>query len=184
MRYDRPELGERLAADYVLGLMPARARQRFDRALADNATLAARVAAWSELLTPLDAVTAGETPPTHVWRKIERRVGSGLRQAGRPRATIRIFWRAFAATAFAACVALAVAIALDPTPLPKFVEDLAGEIGLPGSAAPAAHHPAVIGLSAIDIGISERERPRWIRDALLLTNSALPIIADLPPHSR
>jgi hypothetical protein len=182
MRYDRPELGERLAADYVLGLMLPRARQRFDRAMADNATLAATVAAWSELLTPLDAVTTDETPPAHIWRAIERRIVSGPRQATRPHvAGLRFSWRAFAMAAFAVCAMLVVYVALDPTPLPKFVETLGDKIGLSGAAHPAAHHPAASGLSAIDIGTSERERPRWIRDALLLTDDAMRVTAEQPP---
>ena len=184
MNYDRPELGGRLAADYVLGLMPPSARRRFERAMAGNATLAAIVAGWSDRLTPLDAMTPEETPPAHVWRAIERRVGPGLETAPRKRAGIRVFWSAFAATAVTGCAALALYAALSPVPLSQTIEAVADRVGLPGSAIPAAHSPADIGLSTMNIGVSERERPRWIRAALLLTGDALTITTGSPPQSH
>src|ERR1700744_4258553 len=94
MNYARPERGERLAADYVLGMMPPRARQRFERAMATNATLAAIVAAWSDRLAPLDTLTADEPPPARVWHAIDRRVGPGARQPATIR--LRFSWRLFA----------------------------------------------------------------------------------------
>ena len=57
MRYDRPVLGNRLAADYVLGIMPRRARCRFEQVIARDATLASLVAGWAERLKPLDTTT-------------------------------------------------------------------------------------------------------------------------------
>jgi len=182
VNYSRPELGERLAADYVLGLMPRRARRRFERAMGGNATLAATVAAWSDRLAPLDSITAAEAPPANVWPAIERRIGPG---AARP-ATRRVpaFWQFFAATAIAAGVALAVFVVLNPAPLPNLVAALADRIGLSGWVEAAKHAPADIGLSTMRLGIPERERPRWLRAALLLTDQALPIANELPPPSR
>jgi anti-sigma-K factor RskA len=134
MNYNRPELGERLAADYVLGLMPPRARRRFERAMAGNATLAAAVAAWSDRLSPLDDMTAGETPPAYVWRAIERRIAAATpAPAPAPRrAGALTFWRGLAATAVAACAALVLYIALYPAPQPKLVavlSDSKGDVG-------------------------------------------------------
>jgi anti-sigma-K factor RskA len=181
MRYDQSQLGPRLAADYVLGLMPDRARRRFERVIGRNATLAATVAGWSERLGPLDAATEDIAPPAYVWRAIERRIGAGARVAAtRPRANLRYFWRAFAMSAIAASTAIAIYIALNPTPLPTTVEALAEKIGLPGWVEAARHAPVDVGLSTMRFGISERERPRWIRAALLLTGDAQPLTVPAP----
>jgi hypothetical protein len=181
MRYDQPELGPRLAADYVLGLMPRRARRRFERVIARDATLSATVAGWSERLEPLDAVTEDITPPAYVWRAIERRIGVSVGPAARPHAgRLRYFWRAFTMSVIAASAALAIYITLSPAPLPTTVEALAEKIGLPGWMEAARHAPADIGLSTMRLGISERERPRWIRAALLLTGDAQPLTVPAP----
>jgi len=185
MRYERAELGERLAAAYVLGLMPPRARRRFERVISGNATLAAMVAGWGERLGPLDELSADEMPPPHVWRAIERRIGPAPRAPAPSRTGGPFtFWRGLAATAVAACAALAITIALSPTPLPQTVEALAEKTGLSGWMEAAKRTPADIGLSTMTLGVSERERPRWLRAALLLTNDALPITAQPPPQSR
>ena len=132
MNYSRPGLGERLAADYALGLMPPRARRRFEREVAGNATLAAAVAGWSERLGPLDAITADEPPPARVWRAIERRSSTLGPVRGPIPAAARgalAFWCCGAATAFAACAALALYIAIDPAPRDELAM-LAQKIGL------------------------------------------------------
>jgi anti-sigma-K factor RskA len=151
MRYERPELGERLAADYALGLMPPRARRRFEWAMARHATLSAAVAAWTERLAPLDEMTDEAAAPAHVWRAIERRavVAAPAPVAARPRSGVLIFWRSLAATALAACAALVVYIALYPTPLPKVVAVLADKAGLPGWVAFAGSRSGEIGVSAL-----------------------------------
>ena len=46
MKYDDPELRERLAAEYVLGTMPSRSRRRFERLMAGDPALARIAAAW------------------------------------------------------------------------------------------------------------------------------------------
>jgi anti-sigma factor RsiW len=183
MKYDQPELGERLAAAYALGLMPARARRRFDRLLVRDATLAARVAGWTERLAPLDEMTASETPPTKVWRAIERRIGTTATPAPARRRRGGFFsWRGFAMAAIAVSAAIAIWIAHDPAPLQKLAGEIAEKVQLPRPAAPSAHNPADVGLSVMKLGVSERERPRWLRAALLLTaNGTLSVTVEPPP---
>jgi anti-sigma-K factor RskA len=181
MNYGRPELGERLAADYVLGLMPARARRRFEQAMAQSATLAATVAGWSELLGPLDTLAHDEAPPERVWRAIEQQVGPGA--AARARGPLA-FWRGFGAIAFATAAAVSIFLAVSPRPLPNAVETLAEKAGLSGWIATANQAPADIGLSTMALGVPERERPRWIRAALLLTGDTLPVTVELSPRQR
>jgi hypothetical protein len=182
MNYTRPERGERLAADYVLGMMPPRARRRFERAMATNATLAATVAAWSDRLAPLDTLTTEEAPPARVWRAIDRRVGaaSSVQQAERPRG-LGFFWRGFGAIAVAACAAVAIYIAINPAPVNDMVVELTDKIGLSRMIEAAKNNaPADIGLSTIRLGVPERERPRWLRAALLLTDDAVPLTGQAP----
>jgi anti-sigma-K factor RskA len=184
MNYNRPELGERLAADYVLGGMPARARRRFEREMAGNATLAALTAGWSERLGPLDSLTADETPPAYVWRRIEQRIGlvAPVRVARTRR--VGFFWRGFAVAAVAVCAVIAVCVAVDPGPVRNEVAALAEKTGLDGWITSARHAAPDLGLSTMRLGVPERERPRWLRAALLLTNDALPVAKDLGEPKR
>ena len=77
MRYDNPELRERLAAEYVLGTMPVRARRRFERLIADDAGLARMAGDWADRWSPLDDAAPAEEPPARVWRAIEAHIGGG-----------------------------------------------------------------------------------------------------------
>lgn len=184
MNYGRPQLGDRLAVDYVLGMMPVRARRRFEREVAGNATLAAAVAGWSERLGPLDAITADETPPARVWRRIEQRIGLMTPTHAPVRSWSFRFWRGFAATAVAACAAIAIYIAVIPVPLHDEVAILAEKTGLDGWITSAQHAMPDIGLSTMRLGVPERERPRWLRAALLLTDDARPVAEDLTPPQK
>ena len=175
MNYSRPELGERLAADYVLGMMPPRARRRFERAMHVNATLAAIVAGWSDRLAPLDALTVDEAPPGHVWRRIDRRVGPGLRTTPEPR-SFALLWRSLMLATAAACVVVVVYGATNPLALPGPVATLIEKTELPNLVASATRRaPSDLGLSTMRLGVPERERPRWLRAALLLTSDAVPL---------
>lgn len=188
MRYDRPELAERLAADYVLGTMPRRARWRFERLIGRDATLAARVARWGERLRPLDSDDEDESPPARVWRALERQIGF---EADAPMATARRWlafmasWRGFGAVAAAACVGVALYVAVDRGALPKVATEVADRTGLSGWIAAAPPRAANIGLSVVQLRVGERERPRWLRAALLLTaNGQLTVTVEPPPSQH
>jgi hypothetical protein len=180
MDYNRSNLGERLAADYVLGLMPPRARQRFERELAASATLSATVAGWSERFAPLDDTTRHETPPAHVWRAIDRRIGDGAATA-RPRLS-GVFWRGVVLTAAAACAAVMIYVAPNPAALHRDLHALADRAGISEWVGSAPRAMPDIGLSTMRLGVSERERPRWLRAALLMSSEALPLTA--PPAAQ
>jgi anti-sigma-K factor RskA len=75
MNYDKPELIERLAAEYVLGTLRGRARDRFASVL--RAVPAARAAVWRWEARlhgfddmPIDAAPRLTMPPEHVWQRI------------------------------------------------------------------------------------------------------------------
>ncbi len=155
MRYDSPELRERLAAEYVLGTMPVRARRRFERLMAADPGLARLVGAWSDRLLPLDEATPGEAPPPRVWRAIDRRI-SGAAVAAEAAPLLPwfgavAFWRPLAIAAGAATIALALYIGLftGRPPAPIVVAVLTGQGGAPGWVAVTGPKPGEVSFSAV-----------------------------------
>jgi anti-sigma-K factor RskA len=82
MNYRRPELRDRLAAEYVLGTLHGRARARMQQLLRDDLLLQARVAFWEQKLMPMAAPLWAAAPSAKVWRAIASRVAP--READRP----------------------------------------------------------------------------------------------------
>jgi anti-sigma-K factor RskA len=113
MNYARPELADRLAAEYVLGSLQGPARRRFETLLPAHPMLRAAVARWEARLVPLSGSVPPVTPPAHVWTAIERRVHGAPASAPAAAAAAGgwrslAFWRgwSFAATAAAALMAV------------------------------------------------------------------------------
>jgi anti-sigma-K factor RskA len=91
MRYrDRPELQNRLAAEYALGTLRGRARLRFQAWLREDAALRRVVAEWEQRLGPMAAGIAEVPPPRRVWKAIAARI------AGAPPASRGGFWESLA----------------------------------------------------------------------------------------
>src|SRR5688572_944268 len=81
MKYDHPELLDRLAAEYVLGTMTARTRRRF-RAIQRASPAAQRaVEAWERRLSPLAQSVPPVAPSAATWAAIERRTGGASTRA-------------------------------------------------------------------------------------------------------
>jgi anti-sigma-K factor RskA len=74
MNYGRPELRDRLAAEYVLGTLHGRARSRFAALLRGDAPLRARVAFWEQQLMPMASMLWAAAPSAAVWQAIAARV--------------------------------------------------------------------------------------------------------------
>jgi anti-sigma-K factor RskA len=74
MNYDRPELLDRLAAEYALGTLRGRARRRFERLLRELPAARSAVQAWQERLAALATSVPATAPPQRVWDAIEARV--------------------------------------------------------------------------------------------------------------
>ncbi|MGH7095378.1 MAG: anti-sigma factor [Stellaceae bacterium] len=134
MRYDDPELRRRLAAEYVIGTMPSRARHRFERLAAADRVLADLVADWETRFAPLDDTTLPASPPARIWRAVERRIAGPV--ATSPQATGWLAslgsWRAATGFAVAAGAVLAVYVALAPVPpAPLVVAILSDHSGTP-----------------------------------------------------
>lgn len=90
---DKPELRQRLAAEYVIGTLKGHARRRFESWMHNDAALRRIVADWEEKLIPLAEFAPGQTPPARVWRAIERRLNLHQRGAGAWQGDVAGFWR-------------------------------------------------------------------------------------------
>ena len=150
MDYSRPELADRLAADYVAGTLRGPARRRFNALLPAHANLRAAVRAWEERLMPLTQSLAAERPSPQVWRRIEARIGGTPRGATAPAAprwwAQLAFWRGFAALASVAALSLAVLLAMPSPALPPIivVMNATAPAGGPAGAVPPASFVASI----------------------------------------
>jgi anti-sigma-K factor RskA len=108
MKYDHPQLRDKLAAEYVLGTMIGRVRGRFQRLLKYDAALRRDVAAWEMRLAPLAALASEVTPPARVWRAITARIAGVRRKTGFW--TDVGVWRGFAAVSTVLVLMLAAVL--------------------------------------------------------------------------
>ena len=79
MNYDRADLLDRLAAEYVFGSMTSRARRRFERLRVELPAAESAARAWERRLMPLAQSVPPEAPPPRVWQGIDRRTGGARR---------------------------------------------------------------------------------------------------------
>ena len=104
---NKPELQERLAAEYALGTLRGRARARLARALREDATLARTVAEWEARLGPLADAVPPVQPPARLWRAIEASLPAATRSGWWENLA---FWRGLGLAASGAAAALLVAV--------------------------------------------------------------------------
>jgi anti-sigma-K factor RskA len=110
-----PERGgdDLLAAEYVLGVLPADERQIASRRIDTETAFARLVDAWEVRFAPMAAAYAAVEPPASVKAAIDRRLfASSASTSGAPSGSLwtsLAFWRGLAAAAIAA---LAVYVAL------------------------------------------------------------------------
>ena len=110
MNYDRPELADRIAADYVIGLLRHRARSRFERLAAASSALQQARRRWEDRLAPLSLELAPLTPSASVWPQIRRQIAASAdttsnRLIARSR-TGRRWWQAALAASLVAALIL------------------------------------------------------------------------------
>ena len=106
---DKPELRRQLAAEYVLGTLRGRARERLRRWLRDDAALAREVAQWEAQLSPMAEALRPVAPPARVWQRIESRLESAKKPFS--------FWKALGLVGSGAVAALlVVAVLFRPGP--------------------------------------------------------------------
>jgi anti-sigma-K factor RskA len=118
MKHISSKIGEQLAAEFVLGTMPRRTRQRFEALLKTSPQLRKAVAEWESRLTPMATAVSEVMPPAHVWKTIQNRV-SGNRAPSQERQSQQSlsnwwtslgFWRTTAAFATVSMFALGLLI--------------------------------------------------------------------------
>ena len=119
---DKPELIDRLAAEYVLGTLAGGARRRFVAWLQRDAALRSSVSEWERRLTPLSAVVAPAEPPPKVWQAIAAAIAPA-KPAHQVSATSLweslAFWRGFGLLSSGVAAALLLLVGLRP---PEIVE--------------------------------------------------------------
>lgn len=93
MNYQRPELQQRLASEYVLGTLHGRARQRFQKLLRHDARLRDAVDFWEQELMPMASALSVPAPADKVWQGIAERVAP----VSRDRTRVGFFERFFSA---------------------------------------------------------------------------------------
>ena len=140
MDYSRPDLADRLAAEYSAGLLRGPARRRFEALLPAHPTLRGATRAWQERLMPLTAAVAPQVPSPEVWKRIEARIHGASPAA--PAAGIEAttgwwrqlaFWRGLSALAGVGALTLAVLLANPGPAAPPIVVVLSP--ATPGAAA-------------------------------------------------
>jgi len=146
MDYSRPELADRLAADYVTGTLRGPARRRFEALLPAHANLRAAVRGWQDRLMPLTATIPPQRPSPQLWQRIEARIGGAAAPA--PAAAPArgwwaqlAFWRGLAALATVAALSLAVLLAA-PGPAQPPIIVVMNATTPPAGTAPGAIVPA------------------------------------------
>ncbi|MEO0615144.1 MAG: anti-sigma factor [Pseudomonadota bacterium] len=115
MNYERPELIDALAREYVLGTLRGRARARFERLLAGSFQMARAVADWETRLYGLYTELPPVDVPPAVWRRIQ-----AATHTARPEPR-RGGWFTAAAASLIAAVFAVLYFSLDPRPeLPAY----------------------------------------------------------------
>ncbi|MEP7299830.1 MAG: anti-sigma factor [Burkholderiales bacterium] len=146
MDYSRPELADRLAAEYVSGLLRGPARRRFEKLLPAHPALRNAVRAWHDRLMPLTAEIAPEPPSAAVWQRIEAKI-HGATAAPAPSVgwwRQLAFWRAFSAVGAAATLSLAALLATPGPAQPPIVVVLSATGPAPASGVVPASFVASI----------------------------------------
>lgn len=157
----KPELRQRLAAEYVLGTLRGGARRRLERWLRDDADLSREVALWEARLAPLAQAVAPVAPPARVWQAVESRLG---RDGKKPFS----WWKALglmASGAAAALAAVALLLTLQPREVPAaYVAVLSDpKTSQPVLVATAAPGDRVLRVTTLDpaIHVAGRSLELW-----------------------
>lgn len=112
MNYRDADLIDALAAEYVLGTLQSRARDRFEALLRDSPAVRAAVWHWESQLGALGSHLRPVEPPMAIWQAIARRIAPP-RTISSLRGTR--FWQGCSAFATAAALTFAVLLTSVPT---------------------------------------------------------------------
>lgn len=110
-----------LAAEYVLGVLDARARARAIERIASDPAFRAEVESWEQRLSPMLSEATPTPPPPDLWNRIERSITGEAKIVPFP-VRVRLWdrvgvWRLATAASVAAAAVLAF-VAVRPAPPP------------------------------------------------------------------
>jgi anti-sigma-K factor RskA len=153
------ELREKLAAEYALGTLRGRARERLRRWLREDERLARALAAWEARLAPMTEAVKPVAPPARVWGKIEKELQFNKRPS---------LWKALgliASGAAAALVAVALLLPLQRAEMPaSYVAVLSDpKTNQPVLIATAQRNAMVLHVNTLDpkIHVAGRSLELW-----------------------
>lgn len=124
MKYDNPELIDKLASEYVLGTMHGRSRERFQRLMRERTDVQQAVWRWERELNSVASSMPPVNPSERVWRDISQRLQLGQAE---PR-QVKSWWRAWGlVSTFTSLVLAALLIVTpitrEPTHFAQFADD-------------------------------------------------------------
>jgi anti-sigma-K factor RskA len=133
-----PDRANALAAEYVLGTLRGRARERFERLARTDRALTDAVRTWEERLLPLAEQLPPIAPPARVWAAILARIRGAPAARAALWSTLGL-WRALAFASLATVVVLAAVLLKSAPELPQgaLVVVLAGNDAKPVLVASA-----------------------------------------------
>ena len=150
MNYDRPELLDRLAAEYVFGTMSARVRRRFQAIQRALPAAEQAVQSWERRLTPLARSVPPEQPSAAAWDAIDRRTGGQAPRPPTPAFTSLAWLKPILGVAFGVVATLAL-VRLYPTAVVPVDEIVQQRGTLPesyvGLLTDAANNPVLLASS-------------------------------------
>jgi anti-sigma-K factor RskA len=154
MNYRTPERADALAAQYVLGTLSARARNRFARLARGDAVLGGAMRAWEDRLSPLAESVPPVEPPERVWSGILAHIDRAATGSASERRTVWAtvsLWRGLALTGFATAIALALVLLSPPLEHPQatLVAVLAGQDAKPAFLASADRNGRLLTIKAV-----------------------------------
>ena len=110
MKYRNPDLVSALAAEYVVGTLRGRARDRFERLVQQRADIREAVNHWQNHFGALDVTTKPESPSDRCWVAIEQRLFGEVAQLSNR--GVHGFWRWLGLSASTLSLVLGLYIAL------------------------------------------------------------------------
>ncbi|MEN8637065.1 anti-sigma factor [Pseudoalteromonas distincta] len=110
MNYNKPELLDALAGQYVLGTLRGLARKRFQRLLLNSNQAREATIMWEQNLNNLASAITPQTPRDDVWINILQRIENQKQPTKKVIHTKPAIWRTWSFVATAACIVLAFLI--------------------------------------------------------------------------
>lgn len=121
MNIHNKALVDSLASQYVLGTLEGRARKRFENLASAHPNIRKRIDFWEKHFAQVAATIPSETPPTTIWKSIEKRLWDSDQQENSKRFS---FWDKFAAVMGTAAFVVLAFVLIRPLDDPPDLTDL------------------------------------------------------------